>query len=809
MQATWSRSFELLLTPTPHPFSRNNSRRRLSHQVTLTPAPSPSRFSCRQAPRQRLLPCLALPSGDVPNPADSDPPEVDDLDEEEKGLTKFDKIWLKSQQARKQEEKYYQENRAVFREAIGLDPDGEDEDDDEDNRIEGPEIVRLSDRELPSEDGDFFSAVDAAVASLKSRERASKQAKGLLDIEGLNEDKEELDDADSDITGRIVNVAASPYVDVDAEEGGEEDEEQGGEIEAEGEVGDEDEVEEQEEVEEAEEDDALADPSFDLDFTLEEDLDQIKEPAFCMTLSELLDEARVVPILVDGDQDVEITGIQYDSRQVTPGNMFVCGLGSSAAEHSPLAEAIEKGAVVVVASMEVSVQDSIKAVVVVEDTASILSSLSAAFYGSPAGRMSVVGICGTNGKASASYLIKSMYEAMEKKTGLIGSMANYVYGKKKSEALNTTLNAISLHKLIATMVHNGTEICVMEVPAVDNLQNLEFEIAVFTNFTSQSDNYKEIEDKQKESMVQLFAKMVDPKRHAKVVNMDDQYAPNLIAQGSPGVPVVTFSMENREADVYALEVQLSLFETDVLVHTPRGNVEISSGLLGRHNVYSILAAVAVGISVNAPLEAIVQGIEEVDAVPGRCELIDEEQAFAVIVDHARTPDGLSRLLDTVRECGARRLITVIGCEGECERGKRPLLAKIATDKSDVSILTSDNPRKEDPLYILDDMLAGVGWSMKEYLEHGERDYYPPLRNGHRLFLYDDRAIAVRAAVAMGEEGDAVIIAGKGHETYQLVGDKKEYLDDREECREALQHVDALHAAGIDTSEFPWRLPESH
>lgn len=796
-----SRPFELPLAPKYNSFIRINSRKCFYYQVTLPSAPSPVRFSCRQTPHQRLLfPCLALPSGDVPRPADADPLEVDELDEEEQGFTKFDKIWLKSQQVRMEEEKYYKENRAVFREAIGLDPDGEDED-DEDDRKEGPEIIRLSDRELANEDGDFFSAVDAAVASLKSRERASKKAKGLLGVEGAYESKEEVDDADRDTAGKGVNIVAGNYADLDTEDG----EEGGGaEMEAEGE----DEDEAREEVEE-EEDDALADPSFDLDFTLEEDLDQIKEPAYYMTLSELLDEARVVPILVDGDQDVEITGIQYESHHITPGNMFVCGLGSSANEHSSLAEAIEKGAVVIVASMEVSVQESVKAVVLVEDTSSILSSLSAAFYGSPSGRLSVVGICGSNGKASTSYLIKSMYEAMEKKTGLISSLANYIYGKKKSDALPTTSNAISLHKLIATMVYNGTETCVIEAPAVGNLQNLEFKIAVFTNFTSQSDDYKEAEDRLKDSMLQLFAKMVDPKHHAKVVNMDDPFASQLIAQGNADVPVVTFSMENRDADVYALEVQLSLFETDVLVHTPRGNLEISSGLLGRHNVYSILAAVTVGIAVNAPLESIVQGIEEVDAVPGRCELIDEEQAFAVIVDHARTPEALSRLLDRVRECGARRLITVVGCEGEFERGKRPVMCKVSTDKSEVSILTSDNPRKEDPLYILDDMLAGVGWSMKEYLEHGERDYYPPLRNGHRVFLYDDRAIAVRAAVAMGEEGDAVIIVGKGHETYQLVGDKKEYLDDREECREALQHVDALHAAGIDTSEFPWRLPESH
>ncbi|MCO5548638.1 hypothetical protein L7F22_002097 [Adiantum nelumboides] len=799
MQALYYRPPELLLTPKPHFSGSVSSSRSFHHQVTSNLAPFVCKFSYKQAPLARLLsPCLASPSNNVPNPADADPPEVEDYDGQEPDLTKFDKIWYKSQEARKQEDEYYKENRSVFREAIGLDPDGEDEDEDEDGekKIEGPEILTLEDRELANEEGDFFSAVDAAVASLKSRERASKRAKGLPDKGDAGSD----DDQDKDVS----SPKARRYTTIEAEEGEEEDEA----LEDEGEVEVDDEGEAQD-VEAEEEEDVLADPSFDLDFTLEEELDQIKEPPFRMTLSELLDQARMVPILVDGDQDVEVTGIQYDSRQVIPGNMFVCGLASGSQEHSPLAEAIEKGAVVVVASMEVSVQETVRAVVIVEDTSSILSSLSAAFYGSPSRRMSVVGICGTSGKASASYLVKSMFEAMEKKTGLIGSIANYFYGKKKSESTYPNLDAVSLHKLMATMVHNGTEACIVEVSEQSDMRNLEFDVAVFTNFIQPSDDSGKREEKPKESILQLFSKMVDPKQHAKVVNIDDPYAPLLMAQGNSNVPVVTFSMENKEADVFTLNVQLSLFETDVLVRTPRGNVEISSGLLGRHNVHAILAAVAVGIAVNAPLEAIVQGIEEVDAVPGRCELIDEEQAFAVIVDHARTPDALSRLLDTVRECGARRLITVVGCEGECERGKRPLMAKIATDKSEVSILTSDNPRTEDALYILDDMLAGVGWTMKEYLQHSDRDYYPPLRNGNRLFLYHHRGIAVRAAVAMGEEGDAVIIAGKGHETFQLIGDQKEYLDDREECREALQHVDALHAAGIDTTEFPWRLPESH
>lgn len=725
-----------------------------------------------------LKPCLASPYGNVPNPADEEPLEVDD--EADEKLTKFDKIWRESQRIRKQQEADYELNKDVYLEAIGLDSDGDEEEDEAGK--EGSEIAGMDARSLGNDD--FFSAVDSAMDLVRKDNRASEQptdvSKSSVSKKVVDEGEEQEGEREQDAE----EIAALRNGDLEYEE-------------------DDADREDEEEDDETEEDDVLADPSFDLDFTLEEEFDLIREPTFRMTLSELLDEARVVPILVDGDQDVEITGIQHDSRQVGPGNMFVCCPGQSTDGHLFLAEAAEKGAEAIVASKEVSVLESVKAVVLVEDTNSILSALSAAFYGHPSKKLSVVGITGTDGKTTTSYLLKSMYEAMGHKTGLLGSVANYVNGKKKVDA---SIDAVSLQRMMATMVHNGTDVCVMEVSsdalALDRCKEVDFDIAVFTNLTRDDMEHKE-------SKARLFAKMVDPQRHVKVVNIDDDHAPYFIAQGNPDVPVVTLSMENREADVFALEIHLSLFETDVLVRTPRGNVEISSGLLGRHNVYNILTAVAVGIAVDAPLEEIVRGVEEVDAVPGRCELIDEEQAFAVIVDHARTPYALSRLLDTIKDCGARRIITVVGCEGESDRGKRPVMAKIATEKSDVSILTSDNPRTEDPLYILDDMLAGVGWSMKEYLEHGEKDYYPPLRNGHRLFVYDVRPIAVRAAVAMGEEGDAVVIAGKGHEAFQVIGNNAEYLDDREECREALQHVDALHAAGIDTSEFPWRLPESH
>ncbi|KAL9246702.1 hypothetical protein vseg_020202 [Gypsophila vaccaria] len=355
----------------------------------------------------------------------------------------------------------------------------------------------------------------------------------------------------------------------------------------------------------------------------------------------------------------------------------------------------------------------------------------------------------------------------------------------------TRPNDVMLHKLMAKMVHNGAQAVVMEA---SSNEMVDYDIAVFTNsgFEGSDEGDKEEEEKVEECR-RLFSRMVDSEIHRKIVNIDDPSAAMLIATRNKDVHVVTYSLENKDADVHALKYELLLFETCVLVNTAERILEISSGLLGKHNVYNILAAVVIGIAVEAPLEDIVRGIEEVDVVPGRCELIDEEQAFGVVVDHASTPHGLSRLLDSVRELNPRRIITVIGSAGEQERGKRPLLKKIATDKSDVTMLTSDNPRNEDPLDILDDMLAGIGWTMQDYLKHGENDYYPPLVNGHRLFLHDIRRVAVRCAVAMGEEGDIVVVAGKGHEAYQIKGDKK-FFDDREECREALQYVDELHQA---------------
>ncbi|PHU09158.1 hypothetical protein BC332_21018 [Capsicum chinense] len=358
-----------------------------------------------------------------------------------------------------------------------------------------------------------------------------------------------------------------------------------------------------------------------------------------------------------------------------------------------------------------------KALVIVEGTNAVLVVLVASFYWHPSKSMSVIGITGTNGKTMTSYLVK----------------------------------AILSQKLMAKMVYNGTEAMVMEASsyelALGRSDQVDFDIAVFTNLTRDHLDFHGIKKGYKDAKAKLFAGIVDPTCHHKIVNIDDPNATLFIAQGNPDVPIVTFAIKNKNAVIHLLKFQLCLFETQVLVNTPQGILEISSSLLGRHNIYNFLAAVAVGITVGAPLKDIVK---------------------------------------------------VFGCSGETNGGKRPIMSKIAIEKSDVTILTFDNPKTEDPYH------RSLKYA-QDYLKYRENNYYPPLPNGHRLFLHDIRRVDVGYVVAMGEEGDMVVVAGKGHEAYNIEGDKNEFFDDREECREALPYVDELHQAGIGRSEFLWRI----
>ncbi|CAL9177732.1 unnamed protein product [Musa hybrid cultivar] len=520
----------------------------------------------------------------------------------------------------------------------------------------------------------------------------------------------------------------------------------------------------------------------------------VSETKFQMTLAELLEKSGVTPTSIYGDLDALITGVQDDSREVCQGDLFVSCVGSKTDGHLYLTEACNRGAVAVVIDRETD-KDQIlgygcKAAVVVNSTNSVLPVLAATFFGHPSRSLFVVGVTGTNGKTTTTNLVRSIFEEMGYRTGLFGTVCFIVNGDEKLEAYRTTPESEVAQRLMAKMVRSGTKALVMEAASQGleegRCDELDFNVAVFANLTRDHLDFHGTMEAYKKSKGKLFAKMVDPNRHRKVVNIDDPNAPYFIDQGNADVPLVTFGMQNKNADVYPLKSELSLFKTKVWVNTPKGALEINSGMLGRYNIYNILAAVAVGIAVGLKLEDIVSGIEAVKGVAGRFELIDEGQPFAVIVDYAHTPDALCRLLDAVRELEPRRVITVFGCGGERDRGKRPLMTKIAADKSDVVILTSDNPRNEDPSTILDDMLAGVGYTMQESSPHGGNKIYPKLPNGCTLLVNEDRRVALQAAIAMGKEGDIIIVAGKGHETYQIEGDTKNLFDDRVECREVLR-----------------------
>ncbi|KAJ6792333.1 Uncharacterized protein M6B38_239965 [Iris pallida] len=328
----------------------------------------------------------------------------------------------------------------------------------------------------------------------------------------------------------------------------------------------------------------------------------LEEPELAMTLAELLAEGRVVPLSAHGDLQLPISGIQNYPLEVRAGDLFITS------EAGGLAEARKRGAVAVVSDREIATDEALgfEATVVVEDVPSAIPPLAAAFYGHPSRSLAVVAVTGTNGKTTTTHLVRAVYEAMGMRTGMLGTLGFYVPGQSKLESCFTTPESITTQRLMAQMVRSGTKAVAMEASSEGLVERrcdeLDINVAVFTNLTRDHLDYHGTEEHYRTSKGKLFAMMVDPERHRKVVNVDDPNAAYFVAQGGPDVPLVTYAVEDERADVRPLEFELSLFGTRVAVRTPRGVLEISSGLLGRHNMYNILAAVAVGVAVGAPSE---------------------------------------------------------------------------------------------------------------------------------------------------------------------------------------------------------------
>jgi UDP-N-acetylmuramoyl-L-alanyl-D-glutamate--2,6-diaminopimelate ligase len=491
-----------------------------------------------------------------------------------------------------------------------------------------------------------------------------------------------------------------------------------------------------------------------------------------MTVRELLavlgnpDAASVAA----ANSDVTCTGVTFDSRQAGPGTVFVALRGLETDGRTYVPQAVAAGAVAVVAE---GPPDRTAGVTWVEvpDARAALAQLASTFFGHPSRELRVVGITGTNGKTTTSYLVGAIMEAAGIPCGVMGTVA-YRIGGLVIDAPRTTPEAPDVQRLLRQMVSSGCGACAMEVSshalALRRVDGVRFSAAVFTNLTRDHLDFHGNMEDYFAAKRRLFEML--PEDAPAVINADDPRG-QALAAASPRA--ITYGIA-KPADVSAGPMSPSLSGLQFDAPTPWGTVRVRSRLVGRPNVYNILAATATAVSLDVPISAIERGIAGLAGVPGRFEVVsDDADDITVVVDYAHTDDALRNLLETARPLSAARLITVFGCGGDRDRTKRPLMGMVAARLSDVVVITSDNPRSEDPARIIEEIERGIPAGSQS-----------PTRTPSVVSVVD-RADAIERAIAMATAGDVVLIAGKGHEKYQQIGDRVLPFDDGEVARAAL------------------------
>ncbi len=467
-------------------------------------------------------------------------------------------------------------------------------------------------------------------------------------------------------------------------------------------------------------------------------------------------------------QDVSISRIQYDSRRVGPGDLFIAIRGVEADGHAFIETAVNRGARVVVVQDDAAMPDAffmhtgvIK--VLVEDTRKTLATMAANYYGHPSTKLSLIGVTGTNGKTTTTHLLKSMLEAAGRATGLLGTI-EYRVGNEVIPATHTTPESLELTQLLDTMVQRGCSAAVMEVSshalALGRVSAQHFSAAVFTNLTQDHLDYHGTMDAYFEAKRVLFRSLSS--EAVAVSNAADPYG-RRITEGT-AARVLLYGA-GVPADVTARDVSMSVRGLTMTISYGDRMIPVASALTGGFNVANILAAGAAAIGLGLEDRHIVEGVARLKAVRGRFEQISSPRGWTAIVDYAHTPDALEKCLSTIRELlppgKGGKLITVFGCGGNRDAGKRPKMGKIASAWSDVTIVTSDNPRKEDPAAIIAEVMKGI-------------------ETGKEARSIVDRRSAIRDALERAKPGDVVLVAGKGHENYQVVGETRLPFDDREE-----------------------------
>ncbi|QQR81501.1 MAG: UDP-N-acetylmuramoyl-L-alanyl-D-glutamate--2,6-diaminopimelate ligase [Deltaproteobacteria bacterium] len=489
-----------------------------------------------------------------------------------------------------------------------------------------------------------------------------------------------------------------------------------------------------------------------------------------MILENILQDLPVKQLVVSDPHSLqrEVLGITQDSRLVRAGFIFVAIEGEAQDGHRYISQAIQQGAVAVVGSKDF--QESLGVKVLVENARFSLAQLACRFYGNPSSAMRLIAVTGTNGKTTTSYLIESILKAAGRSVGVMGTV-NYRYAGNSFVANNTTPESIDIQKMLADMKDAGVTDVVMEVSShaltMNRVYGIDFDIAAFTNLTQDHLDYHQSLEKYFEAKRNLFTDFLPKgvKKKFAVLNIESPWAskinpPPLVEIVSVGLKGATISCEESILDEEGIRAKIK---------SKNHSFEVQVPLLGRFNLENILVSIGVAQALGMSAENIQRGLKDMPQVPGRLERIDNNRNLHVFVDFAHTPDALARVGEELRSLATQRLITVFGCGGDRDKTKRPLMAAEAEKFSDMVIITSDNPRTENPESILNDVMKG--FSKKE-----------------NVFKISDRREALSQAVSIAKGGDMILVAGKGHEDYQIIGKTKIHFSDQEVLRDLLKEA---------------------
>jgi UDP-N-acetylmuramoyl-L-alanyl-D-glutamate--2,6-diaminopimelate ligase len=520
-----------------------------------------------------------------------------------------------------------------------------------------------------------------------------------------------------------------------------------------------------------------------------------------MTLGELIEAAAPAasdrPVRVVADSAAlgrTVKAIAYDSRKVGAGSVFVALRGQHADGATFVPQALARGAIAIVSESEPP-PDLKAAWIVVPDARVAVAALATAFYRVPSNEMTVVGITGTNGKTTTAYLLGALFEAAGTRCGVLGTVV-YRIGDQEREAARTTPEAPDVQHLLREMVTAGCGACVMEVSshalALNRVDGTRFSAAVFTNLTRDHLDFHGDMESYFRAKRRLFEML--PADGVAVVNLDDARGAAVAAMGRR---TLTYAI-SRPADVRPGPLTFSLEGLDFDADTPVGRIRVRSKLVGRPNVYNLLATVATAVALGISPEAVERALASIAGVPGRFQIVSHSgDDVTVVVDYAHTDDALKNLLETARPLATHQLITVFGCGGDRDRTKRPLMGAVAARLSDVVVVTSDNPRSEDPAAIIEEVKRGIVPPADrprppESPRNGQRHVQP---RAPRLLTVVDRRAAIERAVEMASAGDVILIAGKGHEKYQVIGERALPFDDVDVVRAALDKRRGAPQAG--------------